>query len=145
MGYACPVCEAPQQDAAHLADHLAFTALVHHDDHESWLDEQVGDWGQYGTDGLAEIVVELAPSVKYDQVFEDTVHRQHGRQMHDHGHHTASVGDKVNMDPMDETGQTQIDTETQTVIKEARELTAQMIHTDDEDASDDKNTDTHEK
>ena len=49
------------------------------------------------------------------------------------------------MDPMDETGQTQIDTETQTVIKEARELTAQMIHTDDEDASDDKNTDTHEK
>jgi hypothetical protein len=39
MGYACPVCETPQQDAAHLADHLAFTAIVHTDDHESWLED----------------------------------------------------------------------------------------------------------
>jgi membrane-associated HD superfamily phosphohydrolase len=147
MGYACPVCEAPQQDAAHLADHLAFTAIVHHDDHESWLEEHVGDWGQYGTDDLAEIVVELATSVKYDQVFEDTVHRQHGRQMHDNSHHTTSAGDEVEIGTMTETMETQMDEETQTVINEARKLTAQMIHTEDEggDATNDEKTDARER
>ena len=39
MGYACPVCEIPHQDATHLANHLAFTAMTHGDDHEAWLDD----------------------------------------------------------------------------------------------------------
>ncbi|ERG95457.1 DUF5810 domain-containing protein [Haloquadratum walsbyi] len=145
MGYACPVCETPQQDAAHLADHLAFTAIVHTDDHESWLEEHVGDWGAYGTDELAEIVVEFATSVKYDQVFEDTVHRQRGRQMHDHSHHTDSADSEVSIDAVSDTVETQIDGETHSILKEARELTAQMIHTDDEDPDGAEDTDTQKQ
>ena len=38
MGYACPVCEDPQSDATHLANHLAFTAMLRGGEHGEWLD-----------------------------------------------------------------------------------------------------------
>ena len=79
MGFACPVCEIPQQDATHLANHLAFTAMVHGDEHEAWLDEHVDDWSAHGEAELAPKVAELAAEADYEQVFEDTAHA------HDHG------------------------------------------------------------
>ncbi|MFC6771069.1 DUF5810 domain-containing protein, partial [Halorubrum pallidum] len=53
MGYACPVCETPQRDGEHLAHHLAFTAMLHGDDHAEWLDDHVADWADRDPDGLA--------------------------------------------------------------------------------------------
>ncbi|MFB6151654.1 MAG: DUF5810 domain-containing protein [Haloarculaceae archaeon] len=60
MGYVCPVCGDLQADGRHLANHLAFTALLGDDDHEAWLDEQVSDWGEMGPDDLAPLVTERA-------------------------------------------------------------------------------------
>jgi hypothetical protein len=58
MEYACPVCETPQADGRHLANHLAFTALIHGDDHEAWLDEHAPKWEKAGEDDLAERVID---------------------------------------------------------------------------------------
>ena len=72
MGYACPVCETPQADGTHLADHLAFTAVLHGGRHEAWLDEHVPDWADRDTDGLAAAVVYHADEVAHETVFDDT-------------------------------------------------------------------------
>ncbi|WP_049903969.1 DUF5810 domain-containing protein [Halococcus agarilyticus] len=77
MGYACPVCETPQADARHLANHLAFTALLGDDDHEAWLDEHAPDWADAGEDDLADRVTEYAESAEFPQVFEDTTGHDH--------------------------------------------------------------------
>ncbi len=63
MGYACPVCAAPQADAEHLANHLAFSALLHGDDHERWLDEHVSDWSARGPEALAPTVASEADEI----------------------------------------------------------------------------------
>jgi len=73
MGYACPVCETPQADGEHLANHLAFTALLHGGRHEAWLTEHVPDWTDRDPDGLAAAVVGHAEEVDHETVFEDTV------------------------------------------------------------------------
>ena len=72
MGYACPVCHAPQADGEHLANHLAFSALLGHDDHAEWLDEHAPGWNDEGPDELAERVTPHADEVEYPEVFEDT-------------------------------------------------------------------------
>ncbi|MFB6070379.1 MAG: DUF5810 domain-containing protein [Halanaeroarchaeum sp.] len=66
MGYACPVCEEPQVDAEHLANHLAFTAMISDEGHEAWLDEHVEDWGSMGPADLGPLVAEHAESVDLD-------------------------------------------------------------------------------
>lgn len=72
MGYACPVCEAPQRDGEHLANHLAFTAMLRSDEHEEWLDDRVPDWGGRSPEELAAEVTPHADEADYDEVFEDT-------------------------------------------------------------------------
>lgn len=72
MGYACPVCEIPQQDETHLANHLAFSAMLGHEDHEEWLDEHVLDWEEMDPETLGERAVTFAPEEEFPQVFEDT-------------------------------------------------------------------------
>lgn len=92
MGYACPVCESPQADAGHLANHLAFTALLRGGDHETWLDEHVPEWESLREPALGERVTDHASEVAYPQVFEDTTDREPtgaagtDRGGHDHGH-----------------------------------------------------------
>lgn len=88
MGYRCPVCEDPQADDAHLANHLAFTALIRGGDHEDWLDEHVPDWGEMGEEGLADTVRDHAESADYPAVFEDTTDQEFGggHDGHEHGH-----------------------------------------------------------
>jgi len=117
MGYDCPVCATPQADARHLANHLAFTALIHGDDHEAWLDEHCPDWEDAGEEDLAEQVAPLAEEADYPQVFEDTTGEDHAHDhaegAHDHDHAHASV-------PGD-------DAEVREAIEAARELTRERL------------------
>ncbi len=77
MGYACPVCDAPQQDAEHLANHLAFTAMLRNEDHETWLDDAVPGWAQETPESLGDRVAEFAAETEFDGVFEDTTDGHH--------------------------------------------------------------------
>jgi len=72
MGYECPVCATPQADAGHLANHMAFTAVLGDEAHEAWLDEHTPGWGDAGEAELAPRVAEHAPEGEFQQVFEDT-------------------------------------------------------------------------
>ena len=108
MGYACPVCDTPQRDAEHLANHLAFTAMLHGDAHETWLDDHVPEWGDAGA--------------AYEEVFEDTVHD-----------HDASVPDGAagNGPAVDAGGE--LDAEARRTLATAREMTRAMLDDDDDD------------
>jgi hypothetical protein len=135
MGYACPVCETPHRDAEHLANHLAFTAMLHGDDHAEWLDERVPDWEACGPADLAERVVDHVEETEYDAVFEDTVGDDAGGSFgHDHRHdHHERVADAARRSPVDTGGD--LDPETRQVLAEARELTREMLD-DGEDGDD---------
>jgi hypothetical protein len=128
MGYACPVCETPQADAHHLANHLAFTALLGDDDHEAWLDEHTPGWDEAGEDELAERVVEAAKEVEFPQVFEDTTD-----DGHDHDHDEPRPGELFDDEPPMAGGRGpgedrgpdggDLDAETAEALRKARELT----------------------
>jgi hypothetical protein len=77
MGYRCPVCNDPQADDVHLANHLAFTAMLRGGDHEAWLDDRVTDWEGLGDEELATRLTEYADETEYPQVFEDTADSAH--------------------------------------------------------------------
>jgi len=136
MGYACPVCETPQRDGEHLAHHLAFTAMLHGDDHEAWLDDRVPDWSDRDPDGLAAEVTPHAETAEYREVFEDTVDR--GRPDvdlgdHDHaGHGHGAIETPDTRGAVDESGAR--DPETEAALREARELTREMFEGDGEGA-----------
>ena len=137
MGYACPVCEIPHQDATHLANHLAFTALTHGDDHEAWLDDHVTGWVEHGEAGLAAEVAEAAPEVEYDQVFEDTVHGGGSRHRHHHADRPKRAGPgsstHINPDVAAAAGRGTLDEEARAVLDDALALTAAMLDEDDTD------------
>ncbi|WP_129112641.1 DUF5810 domain-containing protein [Halegenticoccus tardaugens] len=130
MGYACPVCDTPQRDGRHLADHLAFTALLRGGDHESWLDEHVPEWEGSTPSELAAEATTLADEAAYAEVFEDTVEG--------HGHDRAHVGrggvDAVSGEgafaPPASRGPSPADAETRRVLAEAEELTRRMFEDD---------------
>jgi hypothetical protein len=131
MGYACPVCATPQRDGEHLAHHLAFTAMLHDDDHRAWLDEHAPAWETADPAGLAEAVVEHAPPAEYDEVFEDTTDR--GRPAvdpaiggHEHRHGTGVDGGTGAGGSADPLTPDDADPETAAALREARELTRQM-------------------
>lgn len=109
MGYACPVCEEPQVDAEHLANHLAFVAIIHGDDHESWLDERVEDWGAMDPETLGPLVADHAETVEVDAPEPEGDRRQRG----------PAVEQPTNPDAMS--------AEDRAVLEEARELTRQML------------------
>ncbi|KAB7515949.1 hypothetical protein DM867_02060 [Halosegnis rubeus] len=146
MGYACPVCDDPQVDARHLANHLAFTAILGDDGHEAWLDEHAPDWAEEGEAELAERVREFAEEDEYPQVFEDTTggrsDRESGRSGelfeseghdhsgHDHGHaHDQELPSQADVE---------MDEDTQAVLEEARELTKEMLAESEADEPDDE-------
>jgi len=124
MGYSCPVCGDPQADDVHLANHLAFTAMLRGGEHEQWLDEHAPDWGQLDDDGLAEIVVEHAEETEYQQVFEDTTG-------HDQtGHEQAS-----DLPGGAEIPSGELDEEAQDILTEAREMTRERRESTSDDDS----------
>jgi hypothetical protein len=142
MGYACPVCDDPQADDVHLANHLAFTAMTGGDDHEAWLDERVPDWGQLGEDELSTEVVEYADETEFPQVFEDTVDRSGDGHSHDHehghGHDLPQGADRHR-------GSNALSDHDSEVLAEARDLTREMLRdSDDETDADAADTDTSE-
>ena len=124
MGYACPVCSDPQADATHLANHLAFTAMTGGTDHEAWLDDHVGEWGQMGETELADIVVEHAEERDFPQVFEES-------GTHDHGDELPPGADR-------QRGAASVSDADAAVLEEARELTKQMLDEADETGTDDE-------
>jgi hypothetical protein len=119
MGYACPVCDVPQRDAEHLANHLAFTALLRHEDHEEWLDDRVPGWEEEGPAELADRVTEYADAADYEEVFEDTVDGGHAA----HDRHGPAVAD---------TDVASLDEEAAAVLDEARTYTREMYGLDEE-------------
>lgn len=149
MGYACPVCSDPQADAGHLANHLAFTALLGDDDHDAWLEEHAAGWGGMSEADLAEVVSERVEETEFQQVFEDTVggleageggprsersgalfdDEETGGHDHDHGHDRNLAPDG----PSDAA----IDDATAEVLEEARRMTEQMLEDENEDEGED--------
>ena len=145
MGYACPVCSDPQADAGHLANHLAFTAILGDADHETWLDEHVPEWDGMGESELAAVVTDDVEETEFPQVFEDTVgspedpedpleersgalfdesghgHDHPGGHDHTHGDHAADTSGPV-------------DAETEAILEEAREMTREMLQDGDDEA-----------
>jgi hypothetical protein len=128
MGYACPVCETPQRDAEHLANHLAFTAMLHGDAHEAWLDDHAPGWGEEGAAELAPVVAEHAPEAEYEAVFEDTVPEGDG---HSHGHPPSTA-------PAFDAGAENLDGDARRALAEAREMTRAMLEGEDDDGDDNK-------
>ncbi|WP_049930137.1 DUF5810 domain-containing protein [Halosimplex carlsbadense] len=148
MGYACPVCGDPQTDAEHLANHLAFTAMLRGGDHEAWLDDRVDGWAALDPPELAERVVDHADEAEFPQVFEDTTdgHDHGGGYQHDHGHGGHQHGDGQATGPSDAVesaapgGVADLDHfegETDDVLAEAKELTRRRReNAGDDDAAD---------
>ena len=140
MGYACPVCGDPQADAEHLANHLAFTAMLGDDDHEAWLDEHAPDWADSDADALATVVSEHAGDVEFPQVFEDTTDG-HDHD-HDHGRDPESERSGALFDDESDLaaearGRVQqdreLDAQAEQILEDAREMTERMLDADDAD------------
>jgi len=123
MGYACPVCSEPQADGEHLANHLAFSALLAHADHAEWLDEHAPGWDDDGPAELAERVTPHVESVEYPEVFDDTTE---GTAPDVSGELLGTGGPAGPPDPG------QLGPEAQRILQEARELTERRREDDDE-------------
>ena len=170
MGYECPVCETPQADARHLANHMAFTAVIGDAEHEAWLDEHAPGWAEAGEAELAPRIAEHAPEAEFPQVFEDTAggleetdptdppgersgalfgpedEHAHG---HDHEHGIPRAPDHAGQPGHgDRTAHLAgpgadpdaLDEETREVLEEAREMTREMLDEEDTDAGGDADT-----
>ena len=136
MGYACPVCGDPQADAEHLANHLAFTAMLGDGDHETWLDEHAPDWDETDADALSDIVVEHAEEKEFPQVFEDTTghDHEHGRDP-DHERSGALFDDEPQLaaDARERAQRDrQLDDQAERILEDAREMTERMLEDADE-------------
>lgn len=165
MGYECPVCATPQADARHLANHMAFTALLGDDEHEAWLDEHAPEWDEAGDAELAPRIAEHAPEAEFSQVFEDTAgglegadpsdppEERSGALFEDAGGHDHRHGHGIPRDP-DHAGRAahgdrtahlagpgadpdDLDEETREVLEEAREMTREMLAEEDPESHSD--------
>ncbi|WP_227352789.1 DUF5810 domain-containing protein [Haladaptatus salinisoli] len=130
MGFACPVCETPQSDGEHLANHLAFAAIMGDDEHEAWLDEHAPGWDDQGPDELAPRVAERAPETEYPRVFDDTVDDRHDHRLEDELREAGGYGRSVG-------GQgAEMGAEARAILDEARRMTEEMR---DEGGAEDEN------
>ena len=115
MGYACPVCESPQADGEHLANHLAFAAMLHGDEHAAWLDERVPGWADLKPAELADEVVGHAEDVDHGAAFDDGAGGRPDVDVgHAHGpeHRRGQTGSLGELDP-----------EVRGIVEEAIEMT----------------------
>ena len=141
MGYACPVCDAEQADAEHLANHLAITASLGREAHREWLAEHAPDWSNSTPEELGETVSQYAPEIETPE-FESPSHgHDHGRpggleeglarQSQQPGRGGPPGGGRR--------GRGGMSAEAETVLEEARELTREMqaSASDDETGSND--------
>ena len=126
MGYACPVCDAEQADAVHLANHLAVTTSLGRREHETWLTAHAPDWAEYSPAELAELVAKHAEEIETPD-FDDG----HG---HEHGRPGGLEGELARQSRRP--GRGTLTAEAEDVLEEARELTRQMHDADEADAGD---------
>ncbi|WP_265109133.1 DUF5810 domain-containing protein [Halosolutus halophilus] len=127
MGYACPVCDAEQADAEHLANHLAVTAALGREDHRDWLEEYAPDWADRGPEDLGEIVSQYAPEIETPE-FESG---------HGHGPTFEDELARQSRGP----GRGAMTSEAESVLEEARELTRQMQDSKPESGGEDADRD----
>lgn len=135
MGYACPVCSAPQVDAKHLADHLAFTALLGDEDHETWLEEHAPGWEQEDDAGLAERVLAEAEEIDLPEVDADWhSHAPSDVDFAESDHDPGVAFD--DFDQIDATEHSPLDAQARAALEEAYELTRERRDraTDEADA-----------
>lgn len=121
MGYACPVCEAEQADAEHLANHLAITASLGRKDHRAWLEEHAPDWGDCTPAELGDLVAAHAPEIETPD-FDDANHDR-GRP--------AGLEEGIARGSR-QSGRGSLSAEAESVLQEAREMTQRMHEPDDE-------------
>lgn len=142
MGYSCPVCETPQHDSEHLANHLAMTAMLHEDDHEAWLDDHVEGWAELTPPELGQRVVEAAEEVDYDEAAVEAAdipeeHRgkpnEHGHEP-DHDHDVPTQSPPSGEEPTVQSVTDDLDIETEAILEEAREMTRERLERAAEDA-----------
>jgi hypothetical protein len=141
MGYACPVCGDPQADDEHLANHLAFTAMLGDEAHEDWLAEHAPDWDEHDADRLAATVTDHAEEVDFPQVFEDTTGHDHDHDDERSGalfDDEARTGDGFDAaaarDRAREQKNPELEAEAEDIMAEARELTERMRDSDADEA-----------
>jgi hypothetical protein len=128
------VCEDPQVDATHLADHLAITASLRGGEHEAWLDEHAPDWGDRDAETLGPIVAEHAEPVDLDLADADETQPRHdtpgrpdqGAARPDHGRRTQSD---------------RLSDRDRAILEEAREMTRRMLAEEDEAQGEDEGED----
>ena len=131
MGYACPVCDVEQADAVHLANHLAVTASLGREDHLEWLEDHAPEWESSTPAELAAIVGEYALEVDVPEFADDSNTHQHGHRSSDGRAPTLEdeLARQARHRGRDRVqGRGTLTAETEAVLDEARELTAQMRH-----------------
>lgn len=146
MGYLCPVCDTPQPDGEHLANHVAITAIVRDEDHAAWLDDHAEGWRDASPAELAADLVDHVERIDYDEAAvahadvpesareEDGHAYDHGEEDHDHDPADADVDVGVHRDHdayreggIDGAGAGEFDAVVEEAIEEAREMTRQQF------------------
>jgi hypothetical protein len=121
MAYACPVCAEPQADGEHLANHLAFSAMLGRADHADWLDEHAPDWDEDGPEELAERVTPHAEAVDLDVDEDATLPDPPAGAGRTAGGGPGGLEDALARGGGP--GREPLDPETRQVVEEAREMT----------------------
>lgn len=168
MGYACPVCSDPQADSGHLANHLAFTAILGDESHEAWLEAHAPGWGDMGEAELADAIVDDVEETEFTQVFEDTAggleddadppgersgalfddadgdNGHGGGNDHGHGAGRDTHNDHDRAPGRANPGGTDapMDDEAEAILEEAREMTRRMLEDADGTETDDSDVET---
>lgn len=135
MGYECPVCTTEEADGEHLANHLAFTALIRGGEHETWLDEHTPNWAERDPDELASELTEYATETETEPTSVPQ-HHTHGTSPPD-GHGATQVD---HTDRGDHSG------DTADILAEAKAMTRQMygdeVDRGETDGSENSDTET---
>ncbi|APX97259.1 DUF5810 domain-containing protein [Natronorubrum daqingense] len=137
MGYACPVCEAEQADAVHLANHLAITASLGREGHGEWLEEYAPEWSECSPEELGERVAPHAEEIETPE-FEGTSHG------HDHGRPGGLEQGLAQQSR--QPGRGSLSTAAESALQEAQEMTRRMhddsAESDSEEVADEETAET---
>lgn len=139
MGYACPVCEEPQADGEHLANHLAFSAMLGRADHADWLDEHAPDWGDDDPGSLADRVTPRAETIEVPDLEAMEGDLPEPPRSRSRGGLEAAMARQGGQ------GREPLDSETRRAIEEAREMTRNRREVEGEQEAEPDEPPTDEK
>jgi hypothetical protein len=117
MGYLCPVCEEPFGGAASLTDHLAVSAILHGEDHETWLVDTVDDWDSIPRTELADTLAGRAAETDDDHEHPGEAHAGHDHRM---GHPKRPSPERPGPEA------DRLDADATAILREAQALTQAM-------------------